>query len=58
MEKDILDIQLMNRPAARKSQRQNCANCSWLNHWAEGLIKIDTGMLSETAENPMSLAAL
>jgi len=48
----------MNRPTARKSQRHNCANYSCLDHWAEGLIKVDAGTVSETAENPTSLVAL
>jgi len=58
MKESILDIQLMNRPIVRKSQRQNCANCSWFDNWAESLIKINPWTLCEATENPASLIAL
>ena len=33
MKKSILDVQLMNRLAARKCQGQNCVSCRWFDCW-------------------------
>ena len=58
MEKRILHIQLVHRPRARESEREDRAHCSRLHHWTEGLIIVHTRPLGETPENPASLVAL
>jgi len=55
MEKGILDIQLMNRPAARECQGQNCADSSRFDNRTEGLIKINTWALCEATKHPTGL---
>ena len=47
----------MNRPVVRKNQRQNCADCSWLDNRTEGLIKINPWTLFEATKNPATLIA-
>ena len=58
MEKGILHIQLVNRPRARESKRENGAHSSRLHHWTEGLIIVHTRPLGATSENLASLLAL
>jgi hypothetical protein len=58
MEKCILHIQLMHRPGARESKRENCADSSQLHHRTECLIIVHTRSLSKTLKNPASLVAL
>ena len=58
MQEGILDVQLMHGPPASESQREHCANGSWLHYWAGGLVVVDTGALSKAPENPACLVPL
>jgi len=58
MEESILDIELVNRPLAGESQRENRANCGRFNDWAECLGKVNTRALSEATKNPTCLVTL
>ena len=58
MQEGILDVQLMHGPPASESQREDRADGSWLHHWTESVVVVDTGALSEASENPTSLVPL
>ena len=58
MEESILDIELVNRPLAGESQRENRVNCGRLNDWAKCLGKVNTRALSEATKNPTCLVTL
>ena len=58
MQEGILDVELMHGPPAGESQREHRADTSRLHHWAEGLVVVNTGALSEAPENPTSLVPL
>ena len=51
MQKSILDVELMNRPAPRESQREHCVNSGWLHHRTESLREIHTRPLGKTTKN-------
>lgn len=55
MEESILDVKLTYGPCSGEGQRQYGAHCCGLHHGTERLIVINSGTLSETAENPPSL---
>lgn len=48
MQEDIGDIKRVNRPAARQSKAEDCANCSRLNDRAECLNIANARLLSKT----------
>jgi hypothetical protein len=58
MEKSILHIELMDRPVTRDCQAKHCADCSWLDDGAKGLVEDDAGALREAAEDPPRLVAV
>ena len=58
MKKGILYVQLVDGPAMGERQGQHRANGSRLHHRAEGFIKVHTGPLGETTEDPMCLVPL
>ena len=58
MQEGILDVQLMHGPPASESQREHRVDGSRFHHWAEGLVVVDFGALSEAPENPTSLVPL
>jgi hypothetical protein len=58
VEEGILHIELVNRPTARESQGEHCADGSRLHHWTECLIEVNTGPLGETSKNPSGLVPL
>jgi hypothetical protein len=58
MQKRILHIELMDRPIMSESHCEHCTDGSRFDNRTEGLIKINSGALSETAENPASLVPL
>ena len=55
MEEGILDIELMNRPLARESQREHCADRGGLDDLTEGFGKVDARTLGEAAKNQRAL---
>jgi len=58
MQEGVLDIKLMNKPLTGESQGKHRANSGRLHHWAEGLQKVHTRLLRETAEYPTCLVPL
>ncbi|WVZ57958.1 hypothetical protein U9M48_008285 [Paspalum notatum var. saurae] len=58
VKKRILQVQLVHRPGAGESRRENCAHCSRLHHWAESHIIVHARALGEAPENPASLVAI
>jgi hypothetical protein len=58
MEKSILHVELLNRPATRNSNGEHRAHGGRFHNRAERLIVVHTGALSETLEDPTSLVAI
>lgn len=58
MQEGIGDIKLVNRPAARESKVEDCANCSQLSDRAKFLNIVDARLLSKTTRNPSRFVAL
>jgi len=58
LKKSVVDIELMDRPRARNSKRQNCPNCGWLNNWTESFSEVNTRPLSKSTKYPTSFVAL
>jgi hypothetical protein len=58
VEKDVLHIELLNRSSARCGESEHRADDGWFYNWAESLIVVHPGALSEAPENPMSLVAV
>jgi hypothetical protein len=58
MEKSILHVELLNRPATRNSNGEHRVHGGRFHNRAEHLIVVHTGALSETPEDPMSLVAI
>lgn len=58
MQESILNIQLMNRPIMRKSERKDNPNSDGFDYWIERLIEINTGFLGESTENPLCLVSV
>ena len=56
VQKSVLNIQLMHRPRASKSQREHRADCRRLHHRTEGLIVVNLGALSETQRTQRALS--
>lgn len=46
----------MNGPTAGESQRENCTNCSKLDHMTECLGEVNTRPLNETTKHPRLIA--
>jgi len=58
MKKSILHIELVYRPLARNSQRQNCPDGSGLHNRAGSFIIVNARALSKATKNPARLVAL
>lgn len=58
MKKNILDVELMNRPVVGERQAEDCADGGWFDNWTESLIIVHTRPLSESAKDPTSLISL
>ena len=58
MKKCILHIQLVHRPRARESEREDRTHCSRFHNWTESLIIVHTMSLGETPKNPASLVVI
>jgi hypothetical protein len=58
VQEGVLDVELVNWPGASKGQREHRADGGRLHNWAEGLIVVDSGALSEAPKNPASLVPL
>lgn len=55
MEKNILDIELVNRPLVGQCQGENSADCRGLDNGAESLVIVKSGPLCKAVKNPVSL---
>jgi hypothetical protein len=58
MEESILHIKLMKLPILGVSESKNGADCGWLDDGTESLLVVDSGPLSETAEDPAGFVAI
>jgi hypothetical protein len=58
VEEGILHIELLNGSVMGDSSGEHCANSGWFYNWAESLIVVDSGALSETPKDPTGLVAI
>jgi hypothetical protein len=58
MEEGILHIELLNRPVMEDSSGEHRAHGGRFLNWAESLVVVDSGALSETLKDPASLVAI
>jgi hypothetical protein len=58
MEEDVLYIELLNRPGVRCDESEHRADGGRFHNWAESLVVVHLGALSEAPENPASLVAV
>jgi hypothetical protein len=58
MVEGILHIELLNRPVMGDSSGEHRAHGGRFHNWAESLILVDSGALSETPKDPTSLVAI
>lgn len=56
VEERVLDIQLVNRPSARRSKLEDGTDRRRLDHRGECLMEVDTRPLREAADDPSGLA--
>jgi hypothetical protein len=54
----VLHIELVDRPAARECQGEDCPDRSWLDHWSKSLIVVDPGLPSKPAKDPTGFVSL
>jgi hypothetical protein len=58
MEEGILHIELLNWPVMGDSSGEHHIHGGWFHNWAESLVIVDSGALSETPKDPTSLVAI
>jgi hypothetical protein len=58
MEEDLFHIKLLNGSSTGDSSGEHRANSDRFHNWAEGLIVVDPGALSETSKDPTGLVAI
>jgi hypothetical protein len=58
MQECVLHIKLVDKSGMGDDQRKHHAKGGLLDHWAEGLIVVNTGPLGEAMKDPMSLVLL
>jgi hypothetical protein len=58
MEEDLFHIKLLNGSSTGDSSGEHRANSDQFHNWAEGLIVVDPGALSETSKDPIGLVAI
>jgi hypothetical protein len=58
VDEGIFHIELLNRPGTGDSNSEHHANSGRFYSWAEGLIVVDSGALSETPKDPMGLVVI
>jgi hypothetical protein len=58
MEEGIFYVELLNGPGTGDSSSEHRVNSDRFYNRAEGLIVVDSGVLSETPKDPMSLVAI
>jgi hypothetical protein len=58
MHEHVLHIELMDRPGMGDDWQKHHVDGGRLDHWAEGLIVVDTGPLGEVVKDLMSLVPL
>jgi hypothetical protein len=58
VEEDIFHVELLNRLVTGDSSGEHCANSGRFYNWAEGLVVVDSGALSETPKDPTSLVVI
>jgi hypothetical protein len=58
MEEGIFYVELLNGSGTRDSSSEHRANSDRFYNRAEGLIVVDSGVLSETPKDPMGLVAI
>jgi hypothetical protein len=58
MEEDIFHVELLNGPVTGDSSGEHRANSGRFYNWAEGLIVVDSGALSETPKDPAGLVVI
>jgi hypothetical protein len=58
VEEDIFHVELLNEPVTGDSSSEHRANSDRFYNWAEGLIVVDSGALSETPKDPTGLVAI
>jgi hypothetical protein len=58
IEEGILHVELLNGPVTGDSSGEHHANSGQFYNWAESLIIVDSGALSETPKDPTGLVAI
>jgi hypothetical protein len=58
IEEDIFHVELLNGPGTGDSSSKHHVNSGRFYNWAEGLVVVDFGTLSETPKDPTSLVAI
>jgi hypothetical protein len=55
--KAFFTFKLVDRPAAGKSQRDDCPDCSRLDHRTKSLVVVNPELLSEPAKDPVGFVS-
>jgi hypothetical protein len=58
MEEGIFHIELLNGLVTGDNSNEHHVNSGWFYIWAESLVVVDTGALSETPKDPTGLVAI
>jgi hypothetical protein len=58
VEEDIFYVELLNGPGTGDSSSEHHANSGQFYNWAEGLVVVNSGALSETPMDPTGLVAI
>jgi hypothetical protein len=57
VQEGVLNVEVVNWPGVSEGQREHRADGGRLHNWAEGLVVVDFGALSEAPKNPASLVS-